>query len=253
MNKKAKLYLIINVLLIAMSLIIILLACISSSILAIIIGIIYLIIFISAFEDQYINFLKENPIENCRHNPLTAEEQQMVEDAKKLIESVDKNIVISDFNVYKVKFLRNGYFDYNEHTKELNIFINFKRFLKFGKDICFSAILHEILHSQNLKENVLIFDNSFLEGLNQLLTMWLIENYSQKYTVKENIWRVKLKIRNKGTFYMFGYNVYYKEVKMVKEILQKSGVDLKEVFINYIDLKPEFFKGFIAEEYFVKQ
>lgn len=253
MNKKAKLYLIINILLIVMSLIILLLGYISSSILSIIIGIIYLIIFIMAFENQYINFLEENPIENCRYNPLTDEEQGMVDDAKKLIQSGDKNIVIFDFNVYKVRFLRKAYFDYNERTKQLNIFINFKRFLKFGKDVCFSVVLHEILHSQNLKDNVLIFDNSFLEGLNQLLTMWLIENYSQKYVVKEDIWRIKLKIKNCGTLYMFGYRTYHKEVKMVKEILQKSGVNLKEVFINYIDLKPEFFKGFVAEEYFIKQ
>lgn len=253
MNRKAKVDFIINILLIVISLVIILGGGILGRILLIIIGNIFLIIGIRLFENSYINFLEENPIENCRYSPLTDEEQKMIEDAKKLIESVDKNIAISDFNVYKVKFLKKAYFDYNEHTKQLNIFINFKRFLKFGKDICFSIILHEILHSQNLKDNVLIFDKSFLEGLNQLLTMWLIENYSQKYVAEEDIWRIKLKIKNIGTLYMFGYRVYNKEVKMVKEILQKSGVDLKEVFINYIDLKPEFFKGFIAEEYFVKQ
>ena len=31
------------------------------------------------------------------------------------------------------------------------------------------------------KNNIRVFNRAFLEGLNQLLTIWLIENYSEKY------------------------------------------------------------------------
>ena len=41
-------------------------------------------------------------------------------------------------------------------------------------------MVHEILHSQNLKRNKEIFENDFLEGLNEFLTIWLIENYTKR-------------------------------------------------------------------------
>ena len=43
------------------------------------------------------------------------------------------------------------------------------------------------------------------------------------------------------------------EVKMVKDILQKSSVDLKEIFLKYINFQPEFFKDFVPSNYFKKQ
>lgn len=198
----------------------------------------------------YLLFLTQNRKLIFRNQQLTAEELEIVEDAKKLVKSVDKSIVISNFNVYKVKFLWRGWFDYDEETGELSIFIPFKNFLKFGKNFCFLAVVHEVLHSQNLKKNLMIFDIKFLEGLNQLLTIWLIKNYSKKYEIPTEIHLVLLKInKEKSLDLFFGYKMYDKEVEMVTDVLENSNVDLKEVFLKYIELEPEYFKSFVPWKY----
>ena len=53
---------------------------------------------------------------------------------------------------------------------------------KYGKDLCFESVLHEILHLQTKN----MFNEKFQERLNQLLTVWLIENYSPKYKIQRN-------------------------------------------------------------------
>lgn len=201
---------------------------------------------------NYITITRNSNL-HWRYKQLTKEELEIVEDAKTLISSVNENITISNFNVYKVGFVLYGWFDYDEDTKELSIFIPFKLFMKFGKDYCFRLVLHEILHSQNLKRNLIIFDIKFLEGLNELLTNWLIEKYSKKYKVPKNKPIVTLKLGRKKSF-TFGFEWrYQEEVKMVQDILDKSGIDLKEVFLNYIDINPEFFENFVPEEHFKRQ
>ncbi len=188
---------------------------------------------------------------------LSDEELEIVEDAKELIKRVDNNIIISSFNVYKVRFLTRTWFDYDEETHELNIFIPFQFLLKLGgKDFCFLAVLHEILHFQNLKNNLIIFNNKFLEGLNQLLTIWLIDNYSEKYKIpKSKRFSVKLikDLYLDITINNLANMAYPKEVKMVKNILQKSNINIKQVFLNYIDIQPEFFKSFVPSKYFKNQ
>lgn len=215
--------------------------------------VINLIIGVISLKIIYPYFITTNR-KKWRYKQLTAEELEMVEDAKKLIECVDENIVISSFNVYKVKFLLHSWFDYDEDTQELSIFLPFKRFMKFGKDFCFLAVVHEILHSQNLKKNLRIFDIKFLEGLNQLLTIWIIENYSEKYKIPKNICIASLKL-GKGRILKVNaeYKIYEKEISMVIDILNKSDIDLREIFINYIDIKPDFFKSFVPLKYFTKQ
>lgn len=199
----------------------------------------------------YKEYLTVNRKKILRKEQLTNEELEIVKDAGKLIKKVDQNILISEFNVYKVKFINEGWFWYDENTKELCIFIPFKKFMFWGKDICFLAVVHEILHSQNLKNNVMIFDIEFLEGLNQVLTNWLIENYSEKYKIPQRACVVSLKMRKNRYLKVFGkFGVYRKQVKMVQNILRKSDVDLKEVFLNYIDINPEFFESFVPEKYF---
>ena len=180
---------------------------------------------------------------------LNDEELELVKDAKDLIRKVDERIVIADFNVYKCSFLKSdGLFRYDKATKELNVFIAFKRLLRSGKDFCFSVVLHEILHSQNLKNYSMIFDKDFLEGLNQFFTVWLINNYSQKYQVPEVVWIARLGFRRFAV--RVKYNVYDKYVNAVEDIFNSAGIDTKEAYLKYIDLDEEFFRSFVPKEYF---
>lgn len=96
-----------------------------------------------------------------------------------------------------------------------------------------------------------MFNEKFEEGLNQLLTVWLIENYSQKYKIQRNAYiliptlKGKIKINIK-------IESYPEEVKMVKNILQEANVNLSEVFLNYINNQTEYFKSFVPSKYFKK-
>lgn len=219
-------------------------------VLFVLLGLIELLLCVILLKITYPSFITANR-KKWRYEQLTAEEQEMVEEAKKLIKCVDENIIISNFNVYKVKFVLHSWFDYDEDTKELSIFIPFKRFMKLGKNFCFMSIVHEVLHSQNLRNNLCIFDNKFLEGLNQLLTEWLIENFCIKYKIPKSICVVTLNLKGMQLAINSGYRCYTKEVLMVKELLCKS--DLREVFLNYINFNPDFFKSFIPLNYFSKQ
>ena len=226
-------------------------------ILYIIIACLYLIVGSILFKYTYSQFLFENRKSERWCKVLSDEELEIVEDAKNLIKMVDNKIEISEFNIYKVRFIFHGWFLYDKSTKELNIFIPFKLLLKCGgKNLCFLAVLHEILHSQNLKDNLLIFNIEFLEGLNQLLTIWLINNYSKKYKIPED---KSFSIRLIKNFYLnvtilqWANMIYPKEVDIVKEILHKSNMDYKQVFLKYIDIQPEFFKSFVPLKYFKKQ
>lgn len=180
---------------------------------------------------------------------LTDEELEIVEDAKNLIRQVDENIVFKDFNIYKVNYRRKfnsyGWTTYNEKTGKCNIYIPFKTLERSGKDFCFMVVLHEILHAQNLQDNIYIFDDAFLEGLNQYLTDWLIENYSDKYLNSK-----KACIANLGILYITAeLTVYPEEIKTVEEIIEKSNIDIEELFLNYINFNPEYFKNFVPPEH----
>lgn len=222
-----------------------------------IIASLYLIVGIKLFKLTYPEILFENRKSERWCKPLSTEELEIVEDAKELIKSVDSNIVISEFNVYKVRFMMRAWFRYHKDTQELNIFIPFKFLFRLGgKNLCFWATLHEVLHSQNLKNNSMFFKIKFLEGLNQFLTIWLIENYSEKYSIPKD---KKISIRLIRKLYVdititsLAGTSYTKEVKMVKEILQKSNIDFKEVFLKYINFQPEFFKSFVPSKYYQNQ
>lgn len=90
--------------------------------------------------------------------------------------------------------------------------------------------------------------------MNQLLAIWLIENYSEKYKIPKSICIITLKL-GKGRELKVNaeYKIYSKEMSRVKDILDKSDIDLREIFIKYIDIKPEFFENFIPLKYFTKQ
>lgn len=258
MNKVIKIGFIVSILALILVIPIIFIGFIDGTVLlSIIIGCLYLILGTILFKYTYPKLLIENRKSERWCKIPSDEELEIVEDAKELIKSVDNKIVISSFNVYKVRFVMHGWFYYDEDTHELGIFIPFKFLLRCGgKDFCFLAVLHEVLHSQNLKNNLIIFNKEFLEGLNHLLTIWLINTYSKKYKIpKSKCFSVRL---IKGLYLDITINhlantVYPKEVNMVKNILQKSNIDFKQVFLKYIDIQPEFFKDFVPSKYFKNQ
>ena len=184
---------------------------------------------------------------------LNKEELEIVEDAINLIKGVNENIKIAKFSVYKVKHIGDGWFNYDEDTHELGIFIPFDRYLKRNKDLCFMIVLHEILHSQNLKLNKDIFTREFKEGINQFLTLWLMKKYTSKYKIKRalNLY-IDLKIFIIRVESKIHIKTYIEEVRIAKKIIKNSNKDVKEIFLNYINLKPEFFKSFVPEKYLIK-
>ena len=214
---------------------------------------ILVVICIVSLREAYKEYLTLTRERHKWSKELNKEELEIVEDAINLIKSVDKNIEIANFSVYKVKHIGDGWFNYDEDTHELGIFIPFDRYLKRNKDLCFMVVLHEILHSQNLRLNENIFTREFNEGINQFLTLWLMKKYTNKYKVKRAlilyidlkifIIRVKSKIHIKA---------YIEEVRIAKKIIKNSNKDIKEIFLNYINIKPEFFKSFVPERYLIK-
>lgn len=228
-----------------------------SVLLSIILACMFLYSGIQLFRFSYLRFLELNRKSRRWCKSLSKEELEMVEDAKELIKKVDNSITISEFNVYKVRFITKGWFYYDKDTSELNIFIPFKFLLWVGgEDFCFLVLVHEILHSQNLKNNLRIFKRDFLEGLNQLLTEWLIDNYSEKYNKRKPAWKsIKIKLREKLTIHLeiLSCEIYKNEVNIAKEIIEKFHVDLRQVFLNYIDFNPNFFKRFVPSEYLTEQ
>ena len=214
---------------------------------------ILVVICIISLKEAYKEYLTLTRERHKWSKELNKEELEIVEDAINLIKSVDENIEIAKFGVYKIKHIGDGWFDYDDDTEELSIFIPFDRYIKRNKDLCFMTVLHEILHSQNLKHNEIIFERSFMEGINQFLTIWLMKKYTNKYKVKRAlilyidlkifIIRVKSKIHIKA---------YIEEVRIAKKIIKNSNKDIKEIFLNYINLKPEFFKSFVPEKYLIK-
>ena len=188
-----------------------------------------------------------------RNKELNTEEIEIVKDAIRLIKSVDENIELAKFNVYKVKHIKDGWFDYDEDTHELNIFIPFDRYLNKDKDICFMIVLHEILHAQNLRLNEEIFIETFKEGMNQFLTLWLIDKYSKKYKVPKYIPTIiYFKLKTREIHFYRKQKGYKKEVKQAEKVIRNSDQNIKKIYLNYINLNPKFFENFVPEKYLIK-
>ena len=213
---------------------------------------IYFILGIDIIKMLYQLFLTVNRESIFLSTKFNYDEMVLLYDAVTLIESVDNNYKFAEFSVYKVKFIRNGWHYFDEETGESNIFIPFRRYIKYNNEYLFVTIVHEILHSQNLKNNIIVFNNDFLEGLNEYLTEWLIENYSIKYKLTKII-KYPLLYLGKGKALTFNshINIYKEQVDTVKKVLDDAHVDIKEVFINYINFNPEFFEKFVPEEYYI--
>ena len=71
---------------------------------------------------------------------MNEEEQKLVNEAIDLVSRIDESFEISKVNTYRVDCLINGKFVFNESDNSLNILIPFKKYLKYGKDVCFLAI-----------------------------------------------------------------------------------------------------------------
>ena len=199
--------------------------------------------------EEYLILTKEK----CKKNEeLDAEEIELVKDAINLIKKVDKNIELAKFNVYKVKHIGDGWFDYDQDTQELNIFIPFDRYLKINKDICFMIVVHEILHAQNLRLNQEIFTTAFKEGITQYLTIWLIDSYSKKYKVPKHIPIICFKFKTIVIHFNKKQKVYKTEVKQAEKVIKNSEQNIKEIFLNYINLNSNFFENFVPKKYLIK-
>ena len=172
---------------------------------------------------------------------LTSKELEFIEDANNLIHKVDNSIISPDYEKYKVTAPSPcSWFIHNSSTDESGIFIPFKELLLFGKDFCFMNVLHEVLHAYNLRNGNYLFKLPFLEGLNQYLTLWLIDNYSEKYHIPS--WR-----RN---FLLIILSPSYKqEVKLVRKTIEELNLDPREIFINYVTLNEDYFKENIPSQY----
>ena len=185
---------------------------------------IFLIVFLLGDVITSPSFIKIN---RKRSRKLTIEEKQMVNEAKQLIKKVYPQIVLANFSVYKtIEPIGGAFFYRGVNSHELCVFVPFKTLIKFfGKNVCFMVLVHEILHSQNLKDGKKFFKKSFLEGLNQLLTIWLIDNYSDSYQVPSKLFN----------------RVLFQRTRMVENVFRKLDLDMKDIFLNYIDMNEEFF------------
>lgn len=185
-----------------------------------------------------------------RFEELTEEEFEIIEDAKKLIKEAALNIPSIDIKIYKVPsplFKHESWFCLDKVHNEICIFISFKKHLKYGKDVCFMAVVHEMLHAYNLRDSITIFKMNFLEGLNQLLTIWLIENYSTKYTVPQTI-KFSFKLLTIGTLNIrIPIVAYDEQVEEVKKYLSQYSIDTNDCYLNYINMNPDFFRANIPE------
>lgn len=207
---------------------------------------------IAKLKRKYITSLAKKDNSNWR-DKLSKEELQIIDDAVELIKKVDSNIVISDFVVHKVNgfVYDTGFFLDRKDIDTLNIYIPFNKFFKMSKDFCFIAVLHEILHSQNLRTDM-IFRLDFLEGINHWFATWLIENYSETYKIPTLCRLFTIRLTKKKGFALYGkYNVYNDEVAIVQEVFDKSDVDVKEAFLNYLDNNKRYFRSFVPTEYFL--
>lgn len=199
--------------------------------LILIIGLVGSIVSIIYLRITYVELLNAN-IKVLRYKPLTDEELEIIQDAKDLIRKVDENIVIPAFKIYEIKFLTYGWSKYDEDSQETIIFIPFRRFLKLGKDFCFLYVLQEILHISYINGTMKISDDNFLEVLTQVLIIWLVENYSEKYKVSKDRQVFSL-LRLKKIWVKD--NPYNKEVFMVQKFLEDYiEADFKELFLNYL-------------------
>ena len=189
--------------------------------------------------------------DKIKFKKLTNKEYEIVEDAKKLIKIVDDlNIPSIDMKIYKISsppFTQESYFFFDEKNNELCLFISFKKHLRYGENVCFVAVVHEMLHAYNLRNSTYIFKPYFLEGLNQLLTSWLIKTYSTKYDVPKTIHLVTFSIGNLN-FRFLEAEAYGPEVEKAEQYLSKYNIDIKECYLNYINMNPEFFKENIPEQ-----
>lgn len=172
---------------------------------------------------------------------LTSKEIEFIEDACNLIHKVDDSVIRPYFGMYKVTVPSSfAWYFRNSLNGESGIFIPFKQLLLFGKDYCFMNVLHEILHAYNLRDGVYLFNDSFLEGLNQYLTLWLIDNYSEKYHIPS--WKRNLLL-------IILSPSYKQEVKLVRKLIEEFDLDTKEIFTNYVTLNEDFFKSIIPSQY----
>lgn len=193
----------------------------------------FIIIFCCAIMEKLIKQIEKNKLvkkEKYRKR-LSLKEEKYIDDAIELIKTVNSNIEIPKFDIYKIKLnfilLNTPAFTVVNKRNECTIYIKENLFSENNKTKIFMIILHEVLHVMHPTDNV--FTSEFLEGLNQYLTIWLIKTYSRKYDIE----------KQKNLIERY----YFNQVTLVANILKKANIENYSVFMNYI-------KGELGRQFF---
>lgn len=191
-------------------------------------------------------------IMRCKLNEV---QDEMVEDAKSLIQNVDDSIVISDFNVYnsKLEILGlGGFYKYDYNNDEACVFIDFSYYDNYSPNLMFEIIVHEVIHAQNAEANrEIVFTHDTEEGLTQYFTLWLINNYADEYKIQRYFPNVRFYDEASKLYKITvqSIDVYDENVEKIKRIFEEQKINTKEAFINYINYNPEYFIEKIPTEY----
>ncbi len=206
-------------------------AIIEKNIIAATINIIFIgILYIINIRDIYIEILIKIKSIIFKFQKFTDEELEIIEEAKNIIKSANCNVNFSNIHIHKVNLPKSiGGFFYNDIIhKELDVFISFKKNIKyFSKEACIQSVVHELLHAlshQTKNYCLILFIN---EGLTEYFTEWLMENYGIK-----------------------NHRVYIYNVYTVIDLFSENNICVENAFLNYIKFNPEFFNTFLPKEYF---
>lgn len=202
------------------------------------------------FKRTYVIYLAQKRTSNWKKD-LNPNELVIINDAVKLIKTATKSTKIKPFIMHRLSFIyENAFCMHGPKLDKPHIFFPFRMYLLRGESFAFKVILHEIIHSQTYKISP-FFKTGFNEGLTELLTIWLIKKYSNKYTIQNSTYLLKIPIGTKTYLYsQKNFIAYIDEVLMVTEIIHNSKVNMEDIFINYLNENIDFFKSFVPEKYF---
>lgn len=175
--------------------------------------------------------------------PINDETLNIVQDVKKIIKDIDNRVSLSGLRVYKIdekpsvtlKADIAGYYD--SVTNAVYVIDNIYE----GKYIYYCICVHEILHFIHHQKGNLygMFTADFEEGINNLLTHWLIWKSGRFPNRTENGEEIESK-----------YWCYIKEMKIAKNVIKRANLSMKDVFYNYCMHNLEFFEKFVPQKYF---
>lgn len=195
-------------------------------------------------------FCEKNRDTWCCNNHLTIQEKTIVDDARSLLKKVCHDGELVNVKIYSIRIAVHSWMRYDEENDEISIYVPFKKFMKYGKDFCFYSVLFNIILAQHFQKNKYTFSNfQYVFDLNNLLTVWLVKNYSEKYKEPDQICIVDFWIGAYNVKYNLKYNIVNYQSTAIAEMCVKRHKKLEEVFQNYVDFQPQYFFDLIPERY----